>query len=112
MSRSYETAAWAALPVQELTLLVANPRQVRDSARATGQLAKTDALDAQFLALFAERARPEARSMPDAAAQALAGGRQAGEGGLGRLRAADCPQRDPRHRHPLGRPVGAGAARC
>ena len=51
--------------------MVANPRQVRDFARATGQLAKTDALDAGILALFAERVRPTPRPLPDAAAQLL-----------------------------------------
>jgi transposase len=50
---------------------VANPRQVRDFARATGQLAKTDQIDADTLALFAERVRPEPRALPDASAQAL-----------------------------------------
>jgi transposase len=50
---------------------VVNPRQVRDSARAAGQLAKTDALDARILALFAERMQPEARAIPDAQARAL-----------------------------------------
>jgi len=43
---------------------VANPRQVRDFARATGQLAKTDRIDADILALFAERVRPEPRRCP------------------------------------------------
>jgi transposase len=38
---------------------VVNPRQVRDFAKATGQLAKTDRIDADVLALFAERVRPE-----------------------------------------------------
>jgi transposase len=52
-------------------VVVANPRQVRDFAKATGQLAKTDAIDARILALFAERVRPEPRALPDAAAQAL-----------------------------------------
>jgi transposase len=51
--------------------VVANPRQVRDFARATGQLAKTDQLDAGILALFAERVRPTPRPLPDAAAQLL-----------------------------------------
>ena len=45
-------------------MVVVNPRQVRDFARATGQLAKTDALDARMLALFAERIRPEPRPLP------------------------------------------------
>jgi hypothetical protein len=42
-----------------------NPRQVRDFARAIGQLAKTDALDARMLALFGERVRPTLRALPD-----------------------------------------------
>ena len=60
------TLASAALPVA-----VVNPRQVRDFARATGQLAKTDTLDARVLALFAEAVRPAARPVPDAHAAAL-----------------------------------------
>ena len=51
--------AAAALPV-----VVVNPRQVRDFARATGKLAKTDALDAQVLAHFAEAVRPPVRPLP------------------------------------------------
>ena len=57
----------AALPV-----IVANPRQVRDFAKATGQLAKTDALDAQVLARFAEVIQPTVRPLPDPQAQELA----------------------------------------
>jgi transposase len=67
----YERAAVAALAAAQLPLVVANPRQVRDFARATGQLAKTDRLDADILALFAERVRPAPRALPDDAAQAL-----------------------------------------
>jgi transposase len=67
----YEAAVVAALAMAGLPVVVANPRQVRDFARATGQLAKTDAIDAQVLALFAERVRPVPRSLPDEAAQAL-----------------------------------------
>ena len=48
-----------------------NPRQVRDFARATGQLAKTDALDAQVLVRFGEAVKPQVRALPDAQAQAL-----------------------------------------
>lgn len=44
----------------------------RDFARATGRLAKTDAIDAAILALFAERVRPEPRALPDAESEALA----------------------------------------
>jgi transposase len=67
----YETALVAALATAGLPVVVANPRQVRDFAKATGQLAKTDAIDAQILALFAERVRPAPRPLPDEAAQAL-----------------------------------------
>jgi transposase len=67
----YEAAVVAALATTGLPVVVANPRQVRDFAKATGQLAKTDAIDAQVLALFAERVRPMPRLLPDEAAQAL-----------------------------------------
>jgi transposase len=65
-----ERAAIVALAAAGLPVVVANPRQVRDFARATGQLAKTDQL-AAILALFAERVRPTPRPLPDAAAQLL-----------------------------------------
>jgi len=67
----YEAALVAALATAGLPVVVANPRQVRDFAKATGQLAKTDAIDAQVLALFAERVRPEPRPLPAAEAEAL-----------------------------------------
>lgn len=67
----FERAAIAALAAAGLPVVVANPRQVRDFARATGQLAKTDQLDAGILALFGERVRPAPRPLPDAAAQLL-----------------------------------------
>lgn len=67
----YEAALVAALAAVGLPVVVANPRQVRDFAKATGQLAKTDAIDARVLALFAERVHPAPRPLPDAAAQAL-----------------------------------------
>jgi transposase len=54
-----------ALATAGVAVVVANPRQVRDFARATGQLAKTDRIDAQVLALFAERVRPTPRPLPD-----------------------------------------------
>jgi transposase len=63
----YERAVVAAA----VPLVVANPRQIRDVARATGQLAKTDDLDAHVLAFFAERVRPEPRPLPDEATRAL-----------------------------------------
>lgn len=61
----YETAAVASLAAAGLPVVVANPRQVRDFAKATGQLAKTDRVDAFILALFAERVRPPVRPLPD-----------------------------------------------
>jgi transposase len=61
----------AALAAANLPVVVVNPRQVRDFARATGQLAKTDALDARALAHFAEAVRPTPRPLPDTATQAL-----------------------------------------
>lgn len=67
----YELPAVAALVATGLPVVVVNPRQVRDFARSTGQLAKTDRLDAAMLALFAERVHPPVRALPDAATQAL-----------------------------------------
>lgn len=60
-----ERSAVRALVAAELPVTVANPRQVRDFAKATGQLAKTDVLDAQILARFAEAVRPALRPLPD-----------------------------------------------
>lgn len=67
----YELLAAAALAAAGLPVAVVNPRQVRDFAKATGELAKTDRLDAGVLALFAERVRPPARPLPNAESQAL-----------------------------------------
>ena len=52
-------------------MIVVNPRQVRDFAKATGKLAKTDALDATVLAHFAEAVRPLGRPLKDAETQTL-----------------------------------------
>jgi len=68
----FELTVAAALAGAGLPLAVVNPRQIRDFARATGQLAKTDALDARIIALFAERIRPEPRPIADADSQKLA----------------------------------------
>jgi transposase len=62
----------SALATAGLPVVVVNPRQVRDFAKASGRLAKTDALDAQILAQFAEVMRPQPRRLPDAEARALA----------------------------------------
>jgi transposase len=66
-----EMPAAAALSRAGLPVVIVNPRQVRDFARATGQLAKTDKIDALMLALFGERVRPEVRPLPDQVAQAF-----------------------------------------
>jgi transposase len=68
----YEAPLVAELAVASLPVAVVNPRQVRDFARATGRLAKTDRLDAQALAHFGQAVRPTPRPLPDEAAQALA----------------------------------------
>jgi transposase len=54
-----------------LPVVVVNPRQVRDFAKATGRLAKTDRLDAWVIAHFGAATRPEVRPLPDAHARAF-----------------------------------------
>src|SRR5437899_10989594 len=66
-----ERAATSALAAAGLPVVVVNPRQARDFARATGQLAKTDALDARALAHFADVIRPTPRPLPDTRTQEL-----------------------------------------
>jgi transposase len=68
----HERLVAAALERAGIAVAVVNPRQVRDFARATGHLAKTDALDARLLALFAERMRPAPRRPPTAMCEELA----------------------------------------
>jgi transposase len=67
----YELLCVAALAAADLPVVVVNPRQVRDFARATGQLAKTDRIDAEILARFADTVRPARRPIATAAAQEL-----------------------------------------
>ena len=67
----YELLTVAALAAAALPVVVVNPRQVRDFAKATGQRAKTDRIDADILAQFADVVRPAIRPLADAAAQAL-----------------------------------------
>jgi len=62
----YERQVMRALVSADLPAVVVNPRQVRDFAKATGQLAKTDSIDAGVLAHFAEVIRPALRPLPDA----------------------------------------------
>jgi transposase len=68
----YELPLVRALVEAALPVIVVNPRQVRDFAKATGQLAKTDTIDAQVLALFAARVQPAVRAQPDVATTELA----------------------------------------
>lgn len=67
----FEMPAAVALAAAQVSLVIANPRQTRDFARSTGQLSKTDAIDARGLALFAARVRPEVRELPSEDTQAL-----------------------------------------
>ena len=63
----------AAVAAAALPVAVVNPRQVRDFARSTGQLAKNDQLDARILAHFGEAVRPPIRPLRDADTQVLRG---------------------------------------
>jgi len=66
-----EKAVIAELAAAHLPVIAVNPRQVRSFAEALGRQAKNDRLDADLLAQFAEKIRPQIRSVPDAAAEAL-----------------------------------------
>lgn len=61
----------AALVAAELPVVVINPRQARNFAKATGHLAKTDRIDAQVLAHYGEAIRPSIRPLPGADTQQL-----------------------------------------
>lgn len=67
----YEALAVATLAAADLPVVVVNPRQVRDFAKASGQLAKTDALAAAVLAHFGAAMQPPLRPLPDATTQQL-----------------------------------------
>ena len=66
-----QAVAVATLAAAGLPVAVVNPRQVRDFARATGRLAKTDRLDAEVIARFAEAVKPPVAEVPDADSQRL-----------------------------------------
>ncbi|MGH8604183.1 MAG: IS110 family transposase [Gammaproteobacteria bacterium] len=66
-----ETRLASELAAKGLKVAVVNPRQVRDFARATGQLAKTDRVDAAVLAAFARAIRPAVRPLKDTDTRAL-----------------------------------------
>lgn len=66
-----EMAFVGSLVAASIPVVVVNPRQIRDFAKATGQLAKTDKLDAAILADFGAKINPQIRPLPDAEAQQL-----------------------------------------
>src|SRR6266566_1088299 len=69
-----------ALAAAGLPVVALNPRQVRDFAKAMGKLAKTDRIDAQVLAHFADAVRPEVRPLPGAAGTSRPAAIRAGRG--------------------------------
>jgi transposase len=68
----FETVVAAALGGAELPVVVVNPAQVRAFAKALGQRAKTDPIDAAVIAHFAEATKPSIRPLPDEATRLLA----------------------------------------
>jgi len=70
-SGGYEGAVVGSLAAVGLPVIVVNPRQVRDFAKAMGRLAKTDGIDALMLAQFAQRIQPELRAFKDEQTQEL-----------------------------------------
>jgi transposase len=67
----YERYAAQSLSEAELPVAIVNPRQVRDFAKALGQLSKTDKIDSRIIALFAEKMEPPAKPPVDAKQQGL-----------------------------------------
>ena len=67
----YETAVATALVGSGLRVAVVNPRQIRDFAKATGRLAKSDRIDAQVIAAFGQAIEPEIVRLPDEDAREL-----------------------------------------
>lgn len=67
----YELLATSCLAEAELAVVIVNPRQVRNFAKATGILAKTDAIDARVIARFAEAVKPDIRPLKDRATSEL-----------------------------------------
>ena len=68
----FETVAAATLAAAGLPVVIVNPAQVRAFAKAIGQRAKTDPIDAAVIAHFAEATRPQVRPLPDEATRLLA----------------------------------------
>jgi len=70
-SGGYEIPVVEVLALRLLPVVVINPRQIRDFAKATGKLAKTDTIDAEIIARFGEVLRPEIRPLKDTDTQRL-----------------------------------------
>ena len=68
----FETVAAATLAAAGLPVVIVNPAQVRAFAKAIGQRAKTDPIDAAVIAHFAEATKPQVRPLPDEATRLLA----------------------------------------
>jgi len=68
----FETVVSASLLGAKLPVVVVNPAQVRSYAQALGKRAKSDPIDAEVIARFAEATKPEIRVLPDEQTQALA----------------------------------------
>jgi transposase len=68
---SYQSVLVAGLRAAELPVVIVNPRRVREFARSTGQLAKTDRIDARVLAQYGERIAPPVRELPTEQSQEL-----------------------------------------
>jgi transposase len=70
---SYQNVLVGALRAADLPVVIINPRRVREFAKSTGQLAKTDQIDARVLAGYGERIQPPVRELPDGQSQELRG---------------------------------------
>ncbi len=68
---SYELEPLCALWQSAIPIAVVNPRQIRDFGRSLGKLAKTDLLDAELIARYAQTVRPPVRPIPDEESQQL-----------------------------------------
>ena len=116
-SGGYERLCADTLAAAGLSVAIVNPRRVRAFARSLGQLAKTDAIDARILALYAARVHPVQRHQPDPARTRLAA-LEARRGQLVAMRSAEKQRCDPaladqtiartiaRHNCPAHPPVG------
>jgi transposase len=109
----FERTVVGALAAAGLAVAVVNPRQVRDFARATGTLAKTDRIEASILARFAEAVRAAPKPLPDReirALQAMVARRRQLLGMLSPPRTTACTRRPSRWPE-ASRPTSGGSRR-